>query len=273
MKSQIQPFFLSGSLLSFALILSALAEEPPASFDEKAFSKALGKDLGGKFLILAPFNPEDVSRLSTLAEGKILGTAFDAFQGEFDIPLEETPDFDFYVLGKKIWVDHFSFEHEGWSTFKATLSPVEFRVPAIIYPVGPLLLQVDGGARFEASAVAEIHPTLMIPIEQSFVTAWLKPEGYVAGFVEGYAKLAVIRGGIGGQVSLLEGRAEAKSQIFFNGRSPTFDFSGMITFLKGRLYAFIDFFNPLKWKWKRQKDFEFFQWKGICRARGQLQCP
>jgi hypothetical protein len=179
-----------------------------------------------------------------------------------------------YSFGKALLSDAFTISSGGYNNVKLGLAPTEVRVPFIVYPVGPLTLNVSGGVRFQANLDATLTPILVLnDLKSSALGVQLSAMAEAGGFVEAYAKLLIIRGGVGGQVDLIDGNIAVNGQVLFNGEKPAVTVNGIVQFFNGRFYAFLDIFGFLKLGWKRLINHDLYTWKGICYSMGYTSCP
>lgn len=178
-----------------------------------------------------------------------------------------------YSFGRRVFTDNFYFSHDGIAGFRLGLPPIQIRAPVLVYPVGPLLLELDAGARFHADLQGQNMSVIGIPAELSSLGIELQANGLAAGFVEGYAKLLFLRAGLGGQLDLVDLTAKLFARYNFDGTPPLVMANLLAEFLKGRFYAFVDFFNIFGWGWKRLFDFDLYSWNGFCFSAGNLSCP
>lgn len=268
---------ISGSLIGASLVISLTlipwsASAQTGLFQQAQTTQALGRALGAAFTAGTPEGSQTLQSASTL---EILGASLQALNGSISIP--NTPDaastMEFYSFGKRIFSQTFYAQNDGLLGGKIGLAPAEVRVPLVTYPVGPLLLEIDGGVRFQADLEGHLTPTIIIPSTLSNITAELQADASGAGFIEGYAELLAIRGGVGGQVDLINASADATSEFFFDGGSPVTSVSAMVQFLAGSFYAFIDYFNVLQWSWSNLWNYDLYSWTGICYSTGSLSCP
>jgi hypothetical protein len=177
-----------------------------------------------------------------------------------------------YSFGKRVFSQSVSAEQNGMLRFRAGISPTEMRIPAFMYAVGPMLLQIDAGARFQANVQAQITPEIAFPLEFANFSVNLQAVANAAAFIEGYAKLLIIRAGVGGQLDLIDAHGEVDAR-FTPGEKPLVLISAMVQFLKGRLYAFFDLFWLSASGWKRLWDYDLYNWNGYCFATSNLTCP
>lgn len=179
-----------------------------------------------------------------------------------------------YSFGKALLGNAWYIKSDGYNQISLGLAPTEVRVPLLRFAVGPLTLNVAPGVRFLADLTATLTPILQYPdVNNSQLGVQLEAQALAAGFVEAYAALFIIRGGVGGQVDLIDGHIDINGQISFNGTKPVMLTNGIVQFFNGRLYAFLDIFGFLTLGWKRLIDHTLYSWNGICYSFGYLQCP
>jgi hypothetical protein len=285
--------------MSLSLLVSAWAQADADLFQGSKQDKALGKPLSARFQagvqVLASPTPAPAgtvtggtpvtsgtpsgvnSGTSVLSNAvvEILGAVIQAFSASIqpDNTIGGTTYTEFYAFGKRVFSDsEYLKEGNGNVSIDAGLSPAEVRVPLIKYPVGPVILGIDGGARFEADASVQLIPNVGVPITISTLGAELSADLDVAGFIEGYVSFLVIRAGVGGQVDLIDGDATVNARIQFDGTKPFVGVTAWVDFLAGEFYAFLDYFNLLEFKFKRLLNYNLYQWKGYCFATADAAC-
>lgn len=177
-----------------------------------------------------------------------------------------------FSFGKRVFADSKYVSSEG-GVLRVGLAPTQVRVPVVMYPVGPVVLEVDGGVRFQANLALENSTTISIPIQYSEPGMRLSAVAAGAGFVEGYASILVLRAGVGGQVDLVDARLDVNSRYLVDTKQTTVDVSGIAEFLKGRFYAFLDLMGILGFQNTRIIDENIYDWKGYCTATGNRKCP
>lgn len=260
---------LAASLLLYST--SDLGAAPTDVYEQSQTTTILGKKTGAS---LTAGVPEGTRILQSSATTKILGILFHAFQAYVGAPntYNGTTYTEFYSFGKRIFSEAGNLS-TGVNSVSVSLAPVEVRIPFFIYPIGPLLLELDGGVRFQASLAADVTAEVAIPIELASIGANLQARADGAGFIEGYGKLLVVRAGVGGQLTLIDARANVNSRFTFDGLPPIVGVSAMVEFLKGRFYAYFDYFRIFPFGWRRLWDQEIFSWNGFCYATGSVSCP
>lgn len=278
---------------------------PPALGDDgsyvtRAYSqKTLGSTTGAS---VSAGNPAATQTMETNANVTVLGKALNALNARTESPSTLAPPAatptpgvggtvggcttndcvdiggtaytTVYSFNKAILNNAFSITSGGYNNVKIGLAPTEIRVPFVIYAVGPLTLNVAGGVRFQANLDATLTPVLVLnSLKDSQLNVQLQALAEAGGFVEAYAALLIIRGGVGGQVDLIDGKLDVNGSVFFNGTKPNVLVDGIVQFFNGRIYAFLDIFGFLTFGWKRLIDHDLYNWKGICFSMGALQCP
>lgn len=258
------------------LLVSVLM--PAHCFGESSFSESkqdtiLGKKIAGSFS--AGSVGSDTQKMQAKTDITVFGKDMQAMNTTITPPsnINGRSYTEFYAFNKRIFTNSSYFQFTGEDgSFTAGLPPTEVRVPFFTYPVGPLLLTVGAGARFEANINAQNSSNLMIPVNESTLGINLSAVAFAAGFIEAYAKLFVIRGGIGGQVDVVDAKGVINARISFNGNPPLFIASAIVKFLYGHVYAFFDFFNLFSIGWSRLWTHDFYRWDGYCFAAGNFSC-
>ena len=197
----------------------------------------------------------------------ILGLALQALEA-----IESPPDTingvtynEVYSFGLRVFSDSFSLTTaSGGLGFNAGLAPTEIRVPIVVYPIGPVTLEIDGGARFQADVTGQAVPNPAIPVQDSAIGAELSAQADVAGFIEGYASFLVVRAGVGGQVDLVDGSADVNARFMFDGTPPYVGVDAWVDFLAGDFYAFVDLLDIFTLSFKRLVDYTLYSWNGYC---------
>lgn len=262
------------SALVFAFCLSKEGRADstnPNVFDQSQQVNVLGSTMGAEFATGTP-NSSQVTSTATL---EVLGKRMQAMQASVNVPdtIDGTTYAEFYSFGLRVFSENFYFQHQGLTEAKVGLAPMEIRVPLIAYPVGPLILEISAGGRFQADLDGKLQPTFMNPIAQSIVGVNLNASANGAGFIEGDASLIAVRGGVGGQLGLLDAQADVNTNFFFDGRSPLVDLGAMVDFLNGKLFAFLDVFSLIQFGWNRLWEHDFYSWGGYCFSTGNISCP
>lgn len=261
-----------------ALLFSVLFTTPSAlaeSFVNKSFeSEGLGGRIGAT---VTAGNPEATRSVESTASVKVIGKSLNAMAAVVENP--ETISVDgvtyttIYSFGKTVFADAYSIGSGGPNNIKLGLAPTEIRVPFVSYPVGPLTLNVGGGARFHAVLDATLIPEVAVPVDTSTLGITLSAKAQAAAFVEAYASVIVLRGGVGGQVNLIDGKLDVHGRLAFDQSKPLMLVNGIVHFLNGRIYAFADIFGFPKAGWNRLVNHELYAWNGVCYSVGYTPCP
>lgn len=221
--------------------------------------------------------PSGTNQLVSNATLTVLGNNLPALQSYVNPPMTigGTTYNEVYSFGYRVF-DQSAYFHDdaGIFGFTAGLAPTEIRVPLVNYPVGPLILQIAAGARFDANIQARMTPEIFVSDPSlSVLGVNLTANVNGAGFIEGDASLIAIRAGIGGQLDLLDAQATVQSQFFFNGASPQASIAAYAEFLSGKIYLFADFFDILVVGWQRLWENDLYTAKGTCFTAGGSVCP
>jgi hypothetical protein len=244
-----------------------------ADLSESQSAKVLGSSIGASVDANAP---SSTGQLNSATRLDVLGNSMQALSTS--ITPSETIDGTSYAeyssFGKNVLSKSFQFSHNGVLDASVGLAPTEIRVPVVVYPVGPLVLEIAAGARFEADVSAQLLPMIMIgAADQSTLTVNVNGNADASGFIEGYSSLIALRGGVGGDVELVGGQINMNADFRFNGSDPTVQYGALLTFLNGELYAFADIFNPTSFSWDRFWQTNLYSWTSYCYAAGALACP
>ena len=265
-----------GGGLAYATLAYADSQDLPASPDLPNLltierkTEAFHQNLGFK-LTATPNLPQ--SGVDTALTGQILGQSRSLIQFNVHPSTDlSSAQSEVYVRGLQLLGPHGSgsdptgkikFENGAFTTH-VSLPPVTTRIPLVTLPVGPLLVRVAAGFALAGDLVASLAPQLGIPIQMSMVRANIDPSAQALGFIEGYASLVALRGGMGGEVNVLDAHASLQADLYLGNRPARFRSSGFLEFLNGEFYGFLDHFNLWKWKWTRFWKNTLFSWKGVC---------
>ncbi len=263
---------------SFPVLLATLHLLPLTAYADFVQQTLEDKSIGGKTgASITAGNLPGTQSVETTADVKIIGKQLNAMATVVENP--DTVDIGgvsyttVYSFGKAVFADAFHISTSGPNNIKLGLAPTEIRVPFVAYPVGPLTLNVGGGARFYALLDTTLVPEIGVPLNTSTLGVTLSSKALGAGFVEAYASILVIRGGVGGQVNLIDGKLDVHGRVAFDNSKPTILVNGIVQFLNGRFYAFLDIFGFLTLGWKRLIDQDIYKWNGFCYSVGYTPCP
>jgi len=259
-------------LTLFLTTPTALAEE---SFVKKTFeTKTLVGQTGAT---VTAGNPEATKTVESTASVKVIGKSLNAMTTLVEPPqtvaIGGVTYTTVYSFGKTVFADAFSITSGGPNNIQIGLAPTEIRVPILAYPIGPITLNVGGGARFHALLDATLVPEIGVPLNTSTLGITLNAKAQAAGFVEAYAAVLILRGGVGGQVNLIDGKLDVHGRVAFDNSKPTMLVNGIVHFMNGRFYAFLDVFGFLSLGWNRLIDEEIYAWNGACYSVGYTPCP
>lgn len=177
---------------------------------------------------------------------------------------------DLYIHGTRVWSGSLRYE-KGGVVYSGGIAPTQIPIPLFVYPLGPLVLEVDAGVEFEGMLEAALTPGLSYPLQDSSLDARLQARLSVAAYVEGYASIWVLRGGVGGRVNLIEGTTGIAAHLYFNGQKPSGQYLGKVNLLQGSVYGFVDT-NLLFGRWTRVLKKNFYHWNGLCYSFGADAC-
>ncbi len=184
-----------------------------------------------------------------------------------NIPIATT---NWYIGGTQIWTGNLAFKN-GALTYEGGIAPTQIPFPLFVYPLGPILLQVDAGVSFQGNVSASLIPGISIPMEDSTLSGKLQAELAASAYIEGYAKLLIVRAGIGGNINVIDGTAGIETTIFMNQTKPKLEGFGKVQLLDGSVYGFVDT-TILFGRWRRILNKNFFAWNGKCYSFGVEQC-
>jgi flagellar capping protein FliD len=235
-------------------------------------TKVLGQNLSATVQEAAPSGAQQLTSSIIVSA---LGTSMNALQTVVNAPTTAngTGTTEYYSFGKRIFSQNFYFQSNGILQASVGISPVEVDVPIIAYPVGPLVLAIDGGVRFQADASGQLLPTIMADLlNDSTLEVKLSANATGTGFVNGDATLVAIRAGVGGNVDLVDGNFNTDAMFRFDGSDPQVQYGAMLKFLDGEIVAFVDILDPLVMGWSRLWQQPLFNWNGYCYAAGSDTC-
>jgi hypothetical protein len=230
----------------------------------------LGTEMGAKLSTSTSSTNQVSSALSVTSLGSVMQALFALTNPPNTI--DGVTYTEVYSFGKRVFSDR-GYIYTNGAQLSVGIAPTQVRVPFVVYPVGPVTLEVDGGARFQANLSLSNMTNISFPIQYSEPGFQLSAVAGAAGFVEGYAKLFILRGGVGGQLDLVDAHLDVNSKYNLEEQKVFVQVSAIAEFLKGRIYAFVDVFGIFSWGWKRLIDKNLYDWKGYCVATENIQCP
>jgi hypothetical protein len=212
-----------------------------------------------------------LGHLSTLVESSVEAIPTDPATTATPAPGTQLGRTDLYIHGTRIWTGALTYD-KGSFVYSGGVAPTQIPFPVFAYPLGPIMLRVDAGIEFEGQVDATLTPGLSYPMADSTLDATLKANLAASGFVEGYASLWLVRGGVGGRVDVIEGTTGVTGHLYLNLLTqPTGQGFGQVHLLSGDVYGFVDtkfFFG----KWNRILEKDFFKWDGLCYSFGAATC-
>ncbi len=267
-----------GLKFSFIILISISYGAFGQDLQVKEERKALGKALGPTLNVETSGRGVSGEAQSTRSEARlrVLGKSISYLKSELTVADETTAEVKTYAFGKRI-SGVLEIGNEGLLKWKAVLPPIEYKITPLVYPVGPVLLQVDAGVRGQGELSAEIQPTLILPIEQSIVDVIIGLDAEADAFVEGSGKLLVFKAGIGGEMQIIRANASLRGSFSFLGEAPVVTYGGELHAFEGAFFAFLDIFNFFGFRYKRLWRKNLFDWRGICKSfsstDGNETCP
>ena len=224
--------------------------------------KALQGKTGFKLDTQADANDKSLNSSIT---GMILGKQ----RSLLNVTVQPTTDLlegetELYVGSIQVVTSTGKFENGAYSA-NIAIPPVTARIPVVTLPVGPLTVKLNAGFSLEANLSAGLHPEFAVPIEDSALRAELSPQAKALGFLEGYVSLFILRGGVRGEVTVIDTDTHLGARIALNGTTPPLYYSfGYIDFLSGQVNGFADRFKVWGWRWSRFWQPTLYSWAGTC---------
>jgi hypothetical protein len=254
-------------LLIFAAVSAAHASDVARFTDAHGTlgkKSAVAYDMGAIVPAADPSETdEDSAGFYAVLNAMLLGKNRSILETQASVTNTLEGESDFYWGGFRVWSSKPEWK-DGAFRVSAGLPTVSMRSPVAAFPVGPLTIRLDVGVAAEAEIEASLTPLISIPVQFTSVQATLTPKVSAAGFIEGYAKFIAVRGGVGGFIELIRANASIDGNVSLGGVPPVFTFDGFVSLLSGRIYAFVDYFNVFKWKWRRALEPTLADWKGKC---------
>ena len=228
-------------------------------------TKALDKNLGFQF---SSTPNEAQNGVDTSFHGTVLGKQRSLFQYSVEAnPITQEGVATPYINGVQLPSVKFPVLQGSYQTHLA-VPPLSSNITVLAVPVGPLMITVNGGFSLKAGLDATISPTIYNPIQNSLIQMHIEPQIQALAFAEGGVTLLILRGGVGGEVTLIDADLQLDSSLYLGSKPSTFKASGFVDFLSGRFYAFADYFNPLRFKWSKLLKHSLYEWKGLCHELG-----
>ena len=145
------------------------------------------------------------------------------------------------------------------------IAPIQLKLASINFPVGPILVNVEGGLSLEAALDAELIPYMAVPFEDSSLVLHIKPKASSNAFIEGSASVLVVKAGVGGDIAILDADLQAYGTVYANpALHPSYSLNGHVGFLKGEFYGFAKVYNLFQLGWSTIWHATFFSWPGAC---------
>ena len=251
---------------SSAIAQSNLTQDSPQNVSNQAEANAtlLGQDLSISHVIEVIAAHTGVSTQTQLQFLGKLKTLLDA-SAQYD----STPDATLYVAGMRVWSGALT-QSNGSYGYKGGIAPTKMAFPLVSYPVGPLILAIDAGVVFEAQMSAKLTPGLAYPVTDSNLKASLSASASGSAFLEGSAKLLILKAGVGGSIQVIDGTSSMDALLYFQS-PPQLSYGGKVNLLQGHVYAFADSYK-LFGSWRRFWSHDFYNWAGKCYSFGSASC-
>lgn len=134
-------------------------------------------------------------------------------------------------------------------------------LPAIRYPLGPVTVDVNFGTTQSIGAKPKVKPNGLTSLSAEF-----QPSVSAGAFVEGAVNAHVLRGGVGANLTVLNGSAGPKATISLETKSVNILASLYTQLLNGRVFGFVDRISIsccFKSSWKRIVDITILKWDGL----------
>lgn len=261
------PLYTVATFLFTGFSLPALADPV---YQQAKTIEVLGAEMGAEVVATTTGAQQSATAVSLQSLGTVLQALFAITNPPNTI--DGVTYTEVYSFGKRVFADsrYITFEN---GELMAGIAPTQIRVPIVVYPVGPLTVNVDGGVRFLANITARNATNISFPIQYSEPGLQLSAAAMGAGFVEGYASLFVVRGGVGGQLDLIDAKLDVNTRFSLETKETLVSVSAIVEFLKGRIYSFVDVGLSIFGGWKRLIDEDLYNWNGYCYSTDNLRCP
>jgi hypothetical protein len=215
-------------------------------------------------------------------DGEVLGRSVELLDASLKVQYESgggsgvmpitTGIAEFEVGGKTIFSGSRSVR-DGKVSFERQIPPTEQSRSLFHYSLGPVSVGLNAKVRYEGKLRAQASYTFEDGIDRPKGEAFVESDAGVVGTLDGSANLALVRGGVGGSLSLFEGVARVKSTVDpRKSLVPTLSYGGKASLFAGNGFAYLDTYRVLRGEWKRQRTWSLFQWKGRCWSLGEESC-
>jgi hypothetical protein len=155
---------------------------------------------------------------------------------------------------------------DGTWEYELKIPPVNVGATLISYGIGPIVLKVNGGYSLGGGLNTSLATGLVSETEAAaneLLKAKLEADIQAAGYVEGSANLAIVRGGLRGEVEAADGTVTAQAALVVGEDPLSWGVNGELSLFSGAISAFADRWSLFS-GWKHIWTGNLFKWKGIC---------
>lgn len=234
-------------------------------------AKILGRKINVSQEVSNPENSgaESVTKVSIF--GKNIEIAKSSVK--YKVSENEGTSFDngFYVNGRKVLAH--SFENgDGSFAYAADIPAAEISGDVFSYSIGIFSLGINSGVTYDGLLMAQFSSEFLkekpeYTLEMNVAKASAMVDVLAKGYVESQVKVLFIKGGVGGALNLIEGKASASISVTPDTIvAPTVAYGGVIHLLSGQLYTYV---GSGKSKWFSH---DFYKSQGYCYAFGDSSC-
>lgn len=145
-----------------------------------------------------------------------------------------------------------------------TLAPIDVHAAILRYPIGPLVIGVDAGFTLGGELKFDIVPTVASPLENSSIRVDVEADAQSSAYAEGAATLLIFKGGLRGEVILVDAAVAFHYMRRFDGSAETQNLDGQIRLLSGAIFAFFDVAKLFGMQWTHLWTQDLLRWDGAC---------
>jgi hypothetical protein len=176
---------------------------------------------------------------------------------------------ELYLRGVRVWSA--DLRSEDGLVYDGEVAPTRIDLPFLNYPIGPVLLQLSGGIEYSGNLHASLVPGDPAAALDTSVHAEVQGGLTASAFVEGSGSMMVVRGGVDGRVTLIEGNVGAQADLSLESGTPRLAYFGKANLLRGKIRGHLDT-RLLLGRWNRVLTRTFFSWPGRCFSFGAETC-
>lgn len=263
-----------GAFLLFGLEAPALAGDVTnlGSSDGLHVSRgveALGKALGFQFDSVPSYGQSGTYNTFL---GTVLGQQRRLVEYDTMMTYDRQSDLiQTYVNGVQVNSGNPTPDSKGVFQNQVTFPAINAKLTTLNLPVGPLAVNINAGFAMQGSLISQLTPIIALPAIYTTIDLEVKPKVQALGYLEGSVNLLVLRGGVGGQLNVVDADFDVHSRMAMYWVKPQFTSSGYADFLSGDIYAFADYFAIWQWRWKRFWNSQLGHWDGKCFDFNQQQ--